>query len=858
MFIFSGIFCLLLLSISSWFVSYASGLTVIYNDAMSHLDISRLVIDDIQPGFSQLGGVWLPLNHLLSLSLIWNNWAWHSGFAGSFFSMISYIISAIAIAAIVYRLSKNRLASFFGGAVFATNLNMLYLQTTPLTEPLYVGTFTLSVFFFLCWLQSRKDGYLILLGFLGLLQIFSRYDGWFVVGIQALLICIHQLFIRRAPLQEALGKLVIFIFPSIFAIGIWLLWNFLIFHSALYFLTGPYSAHAQQTLIQSHSGLLTKNNLYESVRAYLFTALDTIGLLTLIPAFLAIPIFLYKKIYNQEFSEKIIFFMFLITPVVFNIIALYFGFSILNVPELHWNPSHEYANQWFNVRYGILALPFVAVMLGLLMAYIKRWRGAVVLLFLLLITQIYMTYSYGIITITDGKVGASSFTNQDVADYLQSHVGKNEKVLLSMSSFNAVAFRSGLPLNQIIHEGISSEWSKALAYPENYAQWIVMANGKLSEPVYTSLVENQKNRFLSLYDLVYKGAHANIYHLKSTDQIFITAKDNNLYAGSKIYSIHGVNSYSLAYLSNAQIQKNFEDMHQIGVNTIRFWLFDDGNPNGIQPSAGILNEAALRQADEVFAMANKYHIRVIPVLLNNWTDYGGKEQYCSWVGIPGTTCQDDFYTNPLAISLYKNYLNHILSRINSITHVSYSNDPTILSWEVMNEPRTGDDNTPAMMNWISQMASYIKQKDPNHLVSSGSEYVSLVANHNSQTFNVCKMSAIDICTVHLYATSGSDQLYPTYASMQQFLKQQYTSSVQAHKPVILEEVGISKSTKPFGLQPLDVLHGLQTSAQQSGYRGSLIWNWALQPDDSFGFSPNGVDNHYTLEDLQHVLNSENQ
>lgn len=121
-----------ILSVGAFIWSYRNNYVLSYNDSMSHLDMSRLVIDNIKPGLAQLGSVWLPLNHLLSLSLIWNNWAWHSGFAGSFFSMISYIISVLYIYKIIKSLTNNKIASVIGSLAFALNLNILYLQSTPL------------------------------------------------------------------------------------------------------------------------------------------------------------------------------------------------------------------------------------------------------------------------------------------------------------------------------------------------------------------------------------------------------------------------------------------------------------------------------------------------------------------------------------------------------------------------------------------------------------------------------------------------------------------------------------------------------------------------------------------------------
>jgi hypothetical protein len=75
------------MSLAAWAVFFRLGLTTDYNDAMSHLDVARLVVDNLQPGVSQLGSVWLPMSHILSLPFIWNDYLWHTGLAGSVISV---------------------------------------------------------------------------------------------------------------------------------------------------------------------------------------------------------------------------------------------------------------------------------------------------------------------------------------------------------------------------------------------------------------------------------------------------------------------------------------------------------------------------------------------------------------------------------------------------------------------------------------------------------------------------------------------------------------------------------------------------------------------------------------------------
>jgi len=94
------------ISMAAWGVFASLNVTTVYNDAMSHLNVARLVVDNIQPGFAQLGSVWLPMNHILSLVLIWNDWLWHTGLAGSLISMAAFVISAVALYKLVVYLSR--------------------------------------------------------------------------------------------------------------------------------------------------------------------------------------------------------------------------------------------------------------------------------------------------------------------------------------------------------------------------------------------------------------------------------------------------------------------------------------------------------------------------------------------------------------------------------------------------------------------------------------------------------------------------------------------------------------------------------------------------------------------------------
>jgi hypothetical protein len=503
-------------SIAAWVIFASLNVTTVYNDAMSHLNVARLVVDNIQPGFAQLGSVWLPMNHILSLVFVWNDPLWHTGLAGSLISMISFVISTIAIYKLTTYISGSKWGGVGAAAVFCFTINMLYLQATPLTEPLYLCLFILTTLFIVRYVGTRSDSALIAASLVSAVGVLTRYDAWFVAGVAGAIIFASDLFFEKQTLKSTIGRLIVFAFPVFFAALLWFGWNLLIFHDPLYAFTGPYSAHAQQALIESSSGLITKHNVGVSVWAYLLSIFENVGIAVALVGSAGWIVGLFMRPHTMKTKVTVVAGVLLLSIIVFNILALFLGFSILNLPALHWNPSGTLAGSLFNVRYGILALPFVAVGLGLIVACVpfkKQWLAASAVVILVVCQSVYFCVN-GIITIQDGIKGSSAFVNQDIAAQLKQKVGPNDTVIMSTSSYNAVAFVSGLELRQFIHEGVSREWNGAISEPDKYAKWIVAANNDVGEPVHESLIKNHNSAFLQKYKLIFKGAYAGLYERK--------------------------------------------------------------------------------------------------------------------------------------------------------------------------------------------------------------------------------------------------------------------------------------------------------------------------------------------------------
>lgn len=127
------------------------GLTLSHYDARGHLVVARRIFDSLTPGWQQIGAVWLPLPHLLNMLPVQVDAFYRTGASGVAISILSFAVAAGATAWIVLTLTGSAAAAVAGAAVFGFNPNVLYLQSTPMTEPLLLALTTLSVALLIAW-----------------------------------------------------------------------------------------------------------------------------------------------------------------------------------------------------------------------------------------------------------------------------------------------------------------------------------------------------------------------------------------------------------------------------------------------------------------------------------------------------------------------------------------------------------------------------------------------------------------------------------------------------------------------------------------------------------------------------------
>jgi hypothetical protein len=236
--------------LAAWFYA-RQGLTLSHYDAKAHLVVARRVLDSLTPEYSQIGAVWLPLPHLLNLLPVQIDWFYRTGASAVAISILSFGLACYAIARLVLHATGSRLGAALAVTLFAFEPDVLYLQSTPMTEPLLFGLTLLAVALVYDWVDAEArplqgacpaDALRAKAGWALVGACLTRYEAWFVMA--ALVGLSFVALVRRGlPSGRALSTtirlaaypalaIVGFILHSRFTIGEW-------FVSGGFFVTDP-------------------------------------------------------------------------------------------------------------------------------------------------------------------------------------------------------------------------------------------------------------------------------------------------------------------------------------------------------------------------------------------------------------------------------------------------------------------------------------------------------------------------------------------------------------------------------------------------------------------------------------------
>jgi hypothetical protein len=231
---------------------------------------------------------------------------------------------------------------------------------------------------------------------------------------------------------------------------------------------------------------------------------------------------------------------------------------------------------------------------------------------------------------------------------------------------------------------------------------------------------------------------------------------------------------------------------QLGGQVARIYVPSVGDSGVEVPrhvtAPGVFSEDLFVAFDHMLAEANRYGVRLIVPLVDQWSWWGGVAEYAAFRGLP----PEDFWTDAQVREDFKATVEHLLTRTNTVTGVPYREDPAILAWETGNELE-------ATSEWTADIAAFIKDLDPNHLVMDGAYGIDPASLSNPD---------VDIVSNHYYWPEGYGEDYAAAASADQAL-------AAGQRPFVLGEFGFLATWRYEAL--LDVV-------QDEGVAGAMIWS----------------------------------
>jgi mannan endo-1,4-beta-mannosidase len=327
---------------------------------------------------------------------------------------------------------------------------------------------------------------------------------------------------------------------------------------------------------------------------------------------------------------------------------------------------------------------------------------------------------------------------------------------------------------------------------------------------------------------------------------FVSREGTHFVLDGKPLFIAGVNNHYLTFGSSSEVVRVLDDAAAMGANVVRTFIQPViGSPDGGAPrtiwdwrkranssdlgvhgtyliywdasrNAMALHEGpnGMQKLDFLVNEAQKRNLRLIVAFLDFWDYTGGAQQMRAWYGSEDKN--SFFFRDERTKRDYKDLLRSVLLRVNTLSGLTYKDDPTIFAWELMNEAEIKPETL--LYGWIAEMSAYVKSIDENHMVTSGQANVD---NHLSDI----KIRTIDFATWHGYPVYYNQ----TVNDLDKLIREYCKIAAKAQKPVLLEEFGYARSNPD---QVSAYQQWLDTIYHNPDCAGWAVWRLVSRQDDS--------------------------
>jgi hypothetical protein len=444
------------------------GLTLAHYDARAHLVVARRVFDSLTPGWQQVGAVWLPLPHLLNALPVQVDAIYRSGVSGVAISIAAMAIAAWAIARLIQGATGSIAGGFAAAALLMLNPDVLYLQSTPMTEPLLFGTTFLAVMLIAEWsaklqlpasprapLAPRASSLAprpsAAAGWACVAAVLTRYEAWPVIG--AAIVLAFVVLLRRGWTPVAAGRavrglafwplwaLAAFLVNSKVSVGAWVI------SSGFFVAENPALGHPW----------LAWRQLWEGLVRLTGPVLPWIAVVS----FAGIVVSCLLPPDRLRRAHR---------PALLIVLALA---ACAALPLYGYFKGHP-----VRIRYDVPLVAAVAALVGAGVALLPRriQAAAAIAVVALSAWQVAPFDAQAPVVIEAQRDATNAAGRRTITAYLEAH-WNGQPILMSMGSLGHYMHdlsRSGFAVKDFVHEGNGEIWVHAARYPRPFVEWIAI------------------------------------------------------------------------------------------------------------------------------------------------------------------------------------------------------------------------------------------------------------------------------------------------------------------------------------------------------------------------------------------------
>jgi len=476
------------------------GLTLAHYDARAHLVVSRRIFDSLYPGWQQVGAVWLPLPHVLNALPVQIDWLYRTGYSAVAIAVASTALAAWAIAGLIHRATGSTIGGLVAMALLVLNPNVVYLQSTPMTEPLLFATTFLAAAAVARWsdvrFQMSKGRTSPVAGWLLVAATLTRFEAWPIVG--ALLVLSLVVLLRAGlPVGDAFRRVrglaywpmwavIAFLIDSKITVGSWFV------SSGFFIPDNPARGHLWVAWIEVWQGL---GRLSGPVMPWLaclaaiaiagtFAArrtIGTIGTRAEVPA------------RTTDATGKL-FVLALAACAILPWVAYYQGHPV-------------------RIRYDVPLVGAAAALVGAAVALLPRAARAVVagIVVAIAVWQAPPFDRNAPVIVEAQRVAAEDAGRTTVTAYLTAH-WDGQPIMMSMGSLAQYMHdlsAAGFYVRDFLHEGNGELWKYAMRTPRPYVEWIAIQEKEDRDEIFRQ--SRIDPRFLTGYARVSSGGGIALY-----------------------------------------------------------------------------------------------------------------------------------------------------------------------------------------------------------------------------------------------------------------------------------------------------------------------------------------------------------